>query len=196
MLKRSLWIAAMALVILPGAARADFLFTPYIGQVFGKDAKDREHAMYGASLAWMGGGIGGLEIDFGYSPNFFEPKNCPTCSSVTGTNNVVDLMFNGVVGAPIGGQKGVGFRPYALAGVGLLRQAVPGVTDALKITTNDFGFDVGFGTYVFVSNHVGFRGDVRYFRSLQDSNQGTGNIPDFKVGNFDFWRWSAGVTFR
>ncbi len=196
MLKRCALIAALALIALPGVARADFLFTPYLGQTFGKDASGHEHAMFGGTVGWMGGGIGGLEIDFGYSPNFFEDKVCPTCNSFVGSNNVLDLMFNGVVGVPIGGQKGVGLRPFALAGVGLLRQQVPAVSDAFKVNTNDFGFDLGFGTYVFVSNHVGFRGDVRYFRSLQDNLAGTGNIPAFALGKFDFWRWSGGITFR
>jgi len=196
MLKRCLFIAALAVVTLPGAARADFLFTPYAGMTFGKDAKGNEHGMYGVSLNWMGGGIAGAEIDFGYSPNFFEPKDCTTCGTFVGSNNVLDLMFNGVLGVPVGGQKGVGVRPYVLAGVGLLRQQVPGVTDLVKVQTNDFGFDFGFGTYIFVSNHVGFRGDVRYLRSLEDNNAGTGGFPDFAAGKFDFWRWNVGVTFR
>jgi len=196
MLRRSMWIAALALALLPGAARADFLFTPYGGMTFGKDAKDREHGVYGASFNWMGGGVGGVEIDFGFAPNFFEPKDCTTCSNLTGQNNVLDLMFNGVLGIPVGGQSGLGFRPYVLGGVGLLRQNVPGVSDAFKVNTNDFGVDAGFGTYIFVSDHVGFRGDVRYFRSLQDNDAGLGGLPNFALGKFDFWRWTAGITFR
>jgi opacity protein-like surface antigen len=196
MLKRCLWIAAFALGLAPGAARADFLFTPYAGMTFGKDASGHEHGMYGVSFNWMGKGIAGAEIDLGYSPNFFEPKNCTTCNTLTGSNNVLDLMFNGVIGVPIGGQKGIGVRPYGLIGFGLLRQEVPGISDAFKVTTNDFGFDVGGGTYIFFSDHWGIRGDLRYLRSLQDNNSGSGSFPDFAAGKFDFWRWTAGVTIR
>jgi opacity protein-like surface antigen len=196
MLKKCLLVAALAVVALPGVARADFLFTPYAGMTFGKDASDHEHGMYGVSFNWMGAGIAGLEIDFGYSPNFFEDKDCTTCSTFTGKNNVIDLMFNGVIGVPIGGQKGLGVRPYGLIGVGLLRQSVPGATDLLKVSTNDFGFDIGGGTYIFFSDHVGIRGDVRYLRSLQDNDSGTAGFPDFALGKFDFWRWTAGVTIR
>jgi hypothetical protein len=195
MLKRCVLIAAVALAVVPGVAGADFLFTPFAGRTFAKDAEGNEHGTYGASLAWMGGGIAGAEIDLGFVPNFFEPKDCTTCDNLTGSNNVVDVMFNVVIGAPIGGQNGGGVRPYVVGGVGLLRQQVPGATDLLKVQTNDFGFDLGFGLYGFVSDHVGFRGDVRYFRSLQDEDP-SATIPSFALGKFDFWRWTVGVTFR
>ena len=51
----------------------------------------------------------------------------------------------------------------------------------------------GFGANVFASDHVGFRGDVRYLRSLQKDDS---SVTDFALGNFDFWRWTVGVTFR
>jgi len=195
MLKRCALMAALALVVLPGVAAADFLFTPYVGRTFAKDASGHEHGTYGASIGWMGGGIAGAEIDFGFTPNFFEPKDCTTCSNLTGKNNVFDLMVNAVVGVPIGGTKGAGIRPYVVGGVGLLRQQVPGLTEALKVSSNDFGVDLGFGAMGFFSDHVGLRGDVRYFRSLQDNNTDA-TIPRFAIGNFDFWRWTAGLVLR
>ena len=48
--------AAMALMLAPGAANADWLFTPNIGAGFGGSASGREHLTYGASIGWMGAG--------------------------------------------------------------------------------------------------------------------------------------------
>ena len=42
--------------------------------------------------------------------------------------------------------------------------------------------------------NFGIRGDVRYFRSVQDSD--AGEDIDFDFGSFDFWRATFGVTFR
>ena len=67
----------------PTKASADWLFTPFVGATFGGSAdigglgEDFEDEFerklnYGASLAWMGAGAVGFEVDFGYSPNFFE----------------------------------------------------------------------------------------------------------------------------
>lgn len=50
------------------------------------------------------------------------------------------------------------------------------------------------GIIGFVSPRVGIRGGVRYFRNLQDSDRGS-NV-GLDLGGFDFWRATAGVTFR
>jgi len=194
MARKSLLVIAV-LLLLPGVARADWLFTPYGGMTFGKDAKDLEHFNWGGTVGWMGAGIVGAELDFNHTPNFFQPKDSTdsTNTNLFGKNNVTSLMGNLIVGVPVGGQRGPGIRPYASAGLGLLKQNVPGTDEFLEVTRNDWGFNLGFGAHVFASDHVGFRGDVRYLRSLQNDE---GTVNDFKAGNFDYWRWTVGVTFR
>lgn len=192
-MKRYALIAALALLLAPTAARADWLFTPNLGVTFGGDASGNEHLTYGASLAWMGAGIIGWEADFGVTPNFFEPSKANGSVDFTGSNNVFTAMGNVLVGIPVGGQTGGGFRPYGVAGVGLLKSKVD-VGTAFKADNNDFGFDLGVGAIGFFNSHVGLRGDVRYFRSLQDPVED--NEFDIAVGKFDFWRGTAGVTFR
>jgi opacity protein-like surface antigen len=193
MAKKCVLMTAVMVLLLPAAARADWLFTPYGGMTFGKDAKDLEHFTWGASGGWMGAGIVGWEVDFNHTPNFFEPKDSTDTTELFGSNNVTTLMANVVLGAPVGGQSGPGFRPYVSGGVGLLKTNVPGASDFLKVTANDFGLNVGFGAHVFASDHVGFRGDVRYVRSLENDEE---DIRDFALGNFDFWRWTVGITLR
>ena len=64
---------------------------------------------------------------------------------------------------------------------------------ALAVTNSDFGFNVGAGLMGNFVDNLGWRGDVRYLRSLQDPNED--NEFDIAAGDFDFWRGTFGVTF-
>ena len=137
---------------------------------------------FGFTATGMGGGVIGGEFDFGYSPNFFGEE------SQFGSNNVLTLVGNLVLGIPLGGSSGFGFRPYGTVGLGLIRSKV----DILEpeVSSNEFGINAGGGIFLFFGDHVGMRGDLRYFRA------GFDNLDIFDVEKVDFWRWSIGVTFR
>jgi opacity protein-like surface antigen len=192
MLKKCAMIAALSLVLLPGTARADWLFTPNIGGGFGGDASGREHLTWGASIGWMGAGILGWEADLAYTPEFFEPEDDDL--DLVENSNVTSFMANVLVGVPVGGQTGGGFRPYFSGGLGVLQRNVQGSDDLFEIDNSEFGFNLGAGAMGFMTDHVGFRGDLRYYRSFEDPQED--NEFDIGVGNFDFWRGTAGVTFR
>jgi opacity protein-like surface antigen len=137
----------------------------------------------------MGGGVAGFELDFGYSPNFFQSTPNNGSFDLVGDGNVTTLMANLVIGAPLGA-----VRPYASGGVGLIKTRVDDAGQFLgKIDSSDFGFDAGAGVMAFFSDHVGLRGDVRYFRSLQDTDP---DGIDLTLGSFKFWRGTVGVTFK
>jgi hypothetical protein len=184
----------------PSQASADWLLTPFIGSTFGGNADIADVAggtfadnfdqklNYGASLAWMGGGIVGFEVDFGYSPNFFGVSNSNPGLDFIGDGNVTTAMGNLVVGAPLGG-----VRPYASGGLGLIASKVDNPTQFFdKASSNDLGMDVGGGV-MFLGGNVGVRGDIRYFRSLSNHDS---NSVDFSLGDFRFWRGTVGVTFK
>jgi hypothetical protein len=46
----------------------------------------------------------------------------------------------------------------------------------------------------FMTDHVGFRGDVRYYRDLENPTS-TGDFT-LATGKFDFWRGTVGLSFR
>jgi opacity protein-like surface antigen len=195
----------MVTVAAPAKASADWLFTPFIGMNFGGSAtfneagfdfedKFEQRGTYGASLAWMGAGIAGFEFDFGYTPNFFESNAEGDVDFDYGDNNLTTLMANLVLGAPVGGQTGIGIRPYASGGVGIVRSRIGDAGDLFDISSSDWAFNAGAGVTGFFSDNVGIRGDVRYFRSLQD-NEPDDEL-DIALGSFRFWRGSVGVTFR
>ena len=66
--------------------------------------------MFGASLAWMGAGVFGFEVDFGFSPNFFE-NTSGSGDFEFADSNLTTVMGNLIIGVPIGGQHGVGSVP-------------------------------------------------------------------------------------
>src|SRR5262245_49431337 len=167
-LGRTLAIGLLAVALTPAAARADGLFIPFAGVNFGGragqsvgDAIDAKRFDWGASLAWMGGGVFGLEGDFGYSPDFFGKTD-------SGGSSVLSLTGNLLLGIPFGGQKGFGVRPYGLVGIGILRSDLDSFDELIGFDDTETVWNFGGGLMIFFTSHVGLRGDVRYFRTFGD----------------------------
>jgi hypothetical protein len=192
-------IAIAASAATPRSASADWLLTPFIGSSSGASANvfstegsfrnDFEQKLnYGASLAWMGAGIFGVEFDLGYSPNFFGVSNPDASINLIGDGNVTTAMGNLIVGAPLGA-----LRPYASGGLGLIATKVDSASQFFSnVSSNELGMNIGGGLMV-MGEHAGIRGDIRYFRSVTDNQ---GNALDLSLADFRFWRATAGVTFR
>jgi hypothetical protein len=203
-------LARVALILLfltgmAAPASADWLLTPYLGITFGGNAdfgdvgdfedNFEKKVTFGGTATWMGAGIIGVEVDLGTTPNFFE-MTTGDANFDFGDSNVTTLMGNLVIGAPIGGTEGPGFRPYGSGGLGLLRSSI-GATDLFDdLSRNELGINVGGGAYFFFGDNVGLRGDVRYFRSLQGDDDDDDDLFELDLRDFDFWRGTVGVTFR
>ena len=198
-------LVILSFIAIPTAASADWLFTPFVGTAFNagadfgdafdSDVEFERRFTYGASIGSMGAGIIGFEFDFGYSPNFFETFSAGDEGDFqfADDSNVTTLMGNLIIGAPIGGQTGPGIRPYGVAGVGLVRTHLSDADDFFDIDNNDFGFNLGAGVLGFVTDNIGIRGDVRYFRAFTNEDE---DGLDLGLSSFDFWRATVGVTFR
>jgi opacity protein-like surface antigen len=194
-LKPTLALAALVGLVTPASARADGMIVPFVGANFaGNSGKELSNAIdanridWGVSLAFMAGGVLGLEADFSRSPDFYGKTDVGGSSVVTATGNLL-------VGIPVGGQKGVGFRPYVLAGLGVIRSNLDAFGHPSNIDTNSTAWDFGGGAMFFFGNHVGVRGDLRYFRTFGDVDFG---VIDITLGrrHLDFARGSAGLIFR
>ena len=197
-------LAMFAFAAAPGRAAADWYATPFIGGNFGGNAnfnggnttfddQVERRVDVGASLGWMGNGIAGVELDWGWSPNFFQ-NTTGSGNFAFGDSNVTTLMGNVVIGVPIGGQRGGGVRPYVTGGAGLLRSNISATTFFSGLTSNDWGMNLGGGVHGYFNDRVGLRGDLRYFRLLQNDTPGNGL--DLALSDFNFWRGTIGVTFR
>jgi opacity protein-like surface antigen len=193
-------ITALTVALLPSSASAqNWFFSPFIGGNFGgnasfgdfDDADDEVERRldFGGTLGWNPGVVG-FEVDFGFTPNFFE-NTAGDRNFEFGETNVTTIMGNLLLSA----RPGTGFRPYASAGLGLMRANVQSATGLFNdLATNDLGLNLGGGLNAQFSDRVGIRGDVRYFRALQDAQ--ADNDLDLDFGSFNFWRASVGLMFR
>lgn len=185
---RCVSLAGLVLSALLGTSSptaADVLLTPFLGVSFGGDT-DGQHVTYGGSVAWMGAGVFGVELDGAFAPDLLDDGG--TAGPET---NAATLMANLIVGAPMGTP---GVRPYASGGVGLIRTSVRDADGLFDVDDNSFGVNIGAGVMGFVRENLGLRGDIRYFRNLQDGD--ASDDIDLDLGGFDFWRATFGVTFR
>ncbi len=168
---------------LPVSARADILISPYAGLNFGGSTVDKR-ANLGASLAWLGSRGLGVEVDLGFIPDFFAPKDLKI--DVLGTNNVTTLMGNVVFG-----RSGGGLQPYVSAGGGLLRSKVASFGAIFDDVTTNNGLGVNAGAGLRVGGgRFSLRGDVRYFRTITDVEFALQDA----LGDFSFWRATGGLS--
>jgi opacity protein-like surface antigen len=191
-------MAALLCGFSAGTARADGLFIPFIGWNFGgeagaefSDAVDASRLNWGASLAWMGGGVIGFEGDFSYSPDFFGKTDLGGTSVWTAFGNVL-------LGIPFGGQKGFGIRPYGLVGIGAVRPDGDAFATQFELSETKVGWDFGGGVLMFFTSHIGIRGDIRYFRTFQALNILDNLGIEIEDGSekLDFTRGSIGFVAR
>lgn len=182
---RKLFIAAglaAAFMVPPATASAQVSITPFAGVAFEGDTAG-EQLSGGASLLLMGK-IVGVELEFGYTPDFYNESSE---IELVGDSNVTSLSANLLLGWGAGP-----VRPYVTGGLGLLRTRIDSAEQLFDdVSSNDLGLNAGGGLMVFFNDHVGLRGDLRYFRGFSEID-----IDDLEVtlDGFDFWRAYGGVT--
>ena len=191
-LKTSVVAALAAVVLTATPARADWLFTPFLGGNIGGDTIDTQ-VNFGLSAAWMGAGAIGFEFDAAWAPDFFDTGDEEPFLLVT-DSSVATYMANVVFGVPVGGQSGMGVRPYGSLGIGAIMSRVESDLGLVDIDDTTLGWNAGGGVMGFMSNSVGLRGDLRYFGSLQN-DLGDSSITE-DLDRFGFWRLTGGVVFR
>jgi opacity protein-like surface antigen len=177
-------LTAWVLAATPANTFAQASVTPFAGAVFSGDAPDATPTG-GVALTYMGR-FAGFEAELGYTPDFFNEEDDDVV--LVGDSNAMSLMGNLLLGYGEGPVK-----PYATVGAGLLRMRVDGGDLFEDVSSNSFGVNVGGGVIGHISEHIALRGDIRYFRSLEDEDPD--DDLDLEVGSFDFWRAYAGVTF-
>ena len=169
-------------------AAAQGFISPFIGFDFGGDSGcpqisgcENKNVNLGVAFGSLGRVVG-VEAEFAYIPDFFGETPGVSSSVLTFMGNV---MF-----APKFGP----LQPYGLVGLGLLKTHTELTLPALiESTNNHFGWDVGGGVILFPAEHVGIRGDVRYFHAFQDLNVLGLSLGDTKL---DFGRASVGIVFK
>ena len=182
-------LAVVSILFAADVARADGYVTPWVGINFVNE-NDEGAKTFGVTTGYMGAGVFGFEADFGYSPDFLGLTSGFT------SNSAITLTGDAILGIPIGGTHGAGVRPFVRGGFGLLRthSEREGFVVDLARSSNEFCYDFGVGMMGFFTDHFGLRGDLRYLRTLNDTDFGSG--VNFEAGRLHFWRFSGGITIR
>jgi opacity protein-like surface antigen len=174
-------VCVLALFMVPAMAApasAQWFATPYLGANIGNedDGLEKTSANFGVSAGFLGERALGLEVDLGRAQDLF--LDTP----------VTSLMVNGIVGVPSGRT-----RPYVAGGLGLMHASAFEVSGVeLLPSQSDLGINVGGGVMTELSDRVGLRGDLRYFRALVDETSAAGGI----LEDYQYWRATVGVTLK
>ena len=177
-------IAAAAILTMLLATSADAqpalytgLLTGHIGIASGGNVQESGLTLGGSVAVLDITGLG-AEIDLGYTGEYDDAR--------LAESNITSFMVNF-----LGAYPNPRFRPFIVAGVGVLRLGTalaPGTPDE---SNSDWAYDAGGGLIYMVNDALGIRGDVRYLRFFQRHD----DIPFVNNGYFDYWRTSIGLTF-
>jgi opacity protein-like surface antigen len=185
--RRIVAITLLLCTIAAAPARADGFLSPLIGFNFGGDSTNCEaltscndrRVNWGVALGTTGS-VFGFEEEFAYAPNFY--------GIASGADNaVLTLMSNLLLVIPAGP-----VQPYGLVGIGLVRPHAQLSASSIASTQNTLGWDIGGGINIYFVHAVGIRGDLRRIRTFEDITLGG----VFTNAPLNFWRASAGLTFR
>ena len=175
-------VGALALTPVPAAAQG--FISPFIGFNYGGDSGcptatncEDKHSNLGVSGGKLGA-IAGGEFEFGYARDFFGKTPGVDTSVLT-------LMGNVIIGPKFGF-----VRPFVLGGIGLMKSHVELTTGSLLDSSNNFGWDIGGGVMIMFGDHLGVRGDLRRFKSFQDTGILGFTLSDEKLS---FNRATAGL---
>jgi opacity protein-like surface antigen len=189
---RTLFVGIVFIGITCHAARVDaqVVISPLVGYDFGGDAGcpgdlsdliecDDRKINFGASIGALGT-LFGLEAEVAYAPDFFGESTGLSSSVLTAMANILFVPRLGPV------------RPYVTVGLGAIKTHAELTSDSL-FTTDDtsMGWNVGGGVIGFVSDHVGLRGDLRYFHAFRDLSALGFTLEGSKL---DYGRASVGVV--
>jgi opacity protein-like surface antigen len=170
-------------------SRGQGFVSPLIGFNFGGDAGcpeiddcEDKKINWGVSFGSLNN-IVGFEAEFAYTDEFF--------GEVTNQDSSVLTLMGNFMLAP----KIWAIQPYGVVGLGLIKTSVDltlsGITND---DNNHFGWDVGGGVMVFFGEHVGVRGDIRYYHDFKELE--VLGLPLPSEAKLDFGRAAAGVIFK
>ena len=200
-------VCRLLVLLLPLVARAEWQFTPFIGYTF-KDrarsstststqtATDQTHLNFGGSVRLIGDSPFGVEAYYVHTPGFFDSKpqfniNLPRMLG----SRTYAVMGNVVLTTPRPWNR-YGLRPLLSGGIGLMHASAEDQLDVIPYRVNLWGVNLGGGAVGFVSDHVGVRFDLRYFRTSQRAGGRPGPRHAGEPVRLRYWTASFGVVFK
>ena len=175
------------------------MVSPFIGLKFAgratptfvdlEDGASNAKMTLGVSVAALSDNLFGIEGELGHTPRFFEQSGA---SDLIARSNVTTLMGNVILAVPRRVTRD-SLRPYATAGLGMIRTSIEDLSDLLPVRENLFGLSLGGGAIGHLTNRTSIRVDVRHFRNIKehDPKTASGFAP---LTGLSFWRATVGVA--
>ena len=204
-------LAGLVAGVSPAPAVGEWQFAPFVGFTFkggsnlfepnivDPDAPlgvNARHWNLGGAVRLVGAGPLGLEALVLYVPGFFEPgETSPLepqdpASTPVSSSYAFSVMGNVVLTTPRAWNE-YGLRPYVSGGLGLLRAVHNDET--LPVRANVPGYNVGGGAVGFLTNRVGLRFDLRYFRHVPPGPEKTDDMQVVSGDRVQLHYWTATV---
>lgn len=184
--------AVLFVVMLAAETSAQGFISPFIGATSGGPTLtcaalsdcEKGSTTFGVGLGTIGGFFG-FEFNLGYTKAFLGEL------SEDQSSGLLTAMGNIIVGPKLGP-----VQPYAVGGLGILKLNVDlDLESLLENSETKFAWDAGAGIIIFFGQNIGVRGDLRYFRTLQDFEF----LPLLSLEEgpeLDFTRATAAVVFK
>jgi hypothetical protein len=174
-------------------AAAQGFISPFVGTTVSSltNTGSSTKAGFGVAFGALGKVVGG-ETELAYYPEVID-----NATAAIAKNRVFSFSGSTLIGPTMGRVK-----PYFAIGAGDLHINVTKLSSAVipnpaSVSNDYFSFNVGGGVIGFFTNHLGARGDVRYFRAfgLKLTDLGGANN-GVALDRFNFWRLSVGLAVR
>jgi hypothetical protein len=209
---RLLLFCAVLFLTFPRTAAAEWQFTPFIGYTFkatstfvdfdldeNRVATDQTRINFGGAVRLIGESPFGVEAYYVHTPGFFDPKRrFNIILPVVLESRTYSLMGNVVLATPRHWNR-YGLRPALSAGIGLMHASEEDQLDVIRYRMNLLGMNIGGGAIGFVSDRVGVRFDLRYFRNIKGVPPE--DLQDFPVTGgqpvrLRYWTVAFGVVIK
>ncbi len=172
-------------------AAAQGFVSPFIGTTLTSPSETGSSTKmgYGVALGAFGPIVGG-ETEIAFYPEVIDNS-----ANGLAKSKVISFSAGMLLGPTLGAAK-----PYVAFGAGNLHLNVTGLSSVVvpnpeTISNNYFTFNTGGGVMGFFTDHLGVRGDLRYYRAfgvkiadLEDAG--------LAFDKFNFWRATFGLAVK
>ena len=181
---------ALVLFVTHDAVAQGFV-APFVGTTLTSpsDTGSRTKPGYGVAFGGLGK-VAGFETEFAFYPEVID-----NTANGLSKSRVISISAGTLLGPTLGRVK-----PYFAFGAGNLHLNVTGLSSVVipnpeSISNNYFTFNAGGGVMGFFTEHLGVRGDLRYYKAFGIKLEDLQNA-GIQLDKFNFWRASFGLAVK
>ena len=184
-------LAAALILFATHDAVAQGFVAPFVGTTLTSpsDTGSRTKPGYGIAFGSVGR-VAGFETEFAFYPEVIDNTAHGLAKS-----RVISISAGTLLGPTLGRVK-----PYFAFGGGNLHLNVTRLSSVVipnpeSISNNYFTFNAGGGIMGFFTEHLGVRGDLRYYKAFGIKLEDLQNA-GIQLDKFNFWRASFGLAVK